>query len=66
MRPRAILCGYCEEECGRVYPETGPTYASGGEPAYEAGKGEDFEYDGEWHCNEKCREAARRLKEVDE
>jgi hypothetical protein len=49
-----IVCPVCDEPCGRDYPETGPTYDSGGEPGFREGIGEDYQLDGVWYCSAEC------------
>ena len=55
-RPSTIYCPQCGEPCGRQYPDYPATFDSGGEPGYAEGKGEDYSWDGVWHCSEKCRQ----------
>lgn len=57
MKPTIILCAVCDEPCGREYPDSGPTYDSGGEPGYREGRGENFEVSGEWYCSAECRDS---------
>jgi len=58
MRSEPIYCPTCDVVCGRDYPDTGPSYSSGGEPGFREGPGEDFVYKGEWYCSAECRDVA--------
>jgi hypothetical protein len=46
----AIECAGCQAWCGWQYPDTGPSYASGGEQGYSEGPGENYVADN----NERC------------
>ena len=51
-----IYCPQCNQPCGKQYPDSGPTYSSGGEQGYSEGVGENFVYRDKWHCSEKCKQ----------
>jgi hypothetical protein len=56
-----IHCAFCDDPCGKEYPDTGPTYSSGGEQGFREGIGENFILNDEWYCSQMCLDAAIKL-----
>lgn len=59
-----IIYCRCGEPCGYQYPDTGPTYSSGGEQGYAEGPGEDFTLNDEWFCSQECLDEAKQKEAV--
>jgi hypothetical protein len=48
-----IYCPVCGAPCGLSYPDTRT------EPGFMEGKGEDFVFEGKWHCSQECVEQTK-------
>lgn len=63
--PTVILCAVCDDPCGLEYPDR-ISDLDGGEPGHREGKGEDFDYHGNWCCSQKCYDELTEMEDDDE